>query len=137
MVSFIPLTVSSDTSPAEVYLFDRQTGQARFSACSRELDQAGRDVADAAVDVKARDGVMLHGYVTLPRGSTGKNLPLIINPHGGPHGVRDDWGFNPEVQLFANRGYAVLQINCSSTAATAMPSKGSAIAIGAPPCRTT
>ena len=61
--------------------------------------------------VKARDGLPLHGYITIPKNSNGKNLPLIINPHGGPHGPRDEWGFNPEVQLFANRGYAVLQIN--------------------------
>ena len=64
-----------------------------------------------AIDVTARDGTRLHGYITIPKGSNGKNLPLIINPHGGPHGVRDEWGFNPEVQLFANRGSAVLQIN--------------------------
>ena len=63
------------------------------------------------VEVRTRDGKTLHGYLTLPKNSSGKNLPLIVNPHGGPHGVRDDWGFNPEVQLFANRGYAVLQMN--------------------------
>jgi dipeptidyl aminopeptidase/acylaminoacyl peptidase len=63
------------------------------------------------VQVRTRDGLVIHGYLTLPKGSNGKNLPLIVNPHGGPHGPRDEWGFNPEVQLFANRGYAVLQMN--------------------------
>ena len=43
------------------------------------------------------------------RDSSGKNLPLILHPHGGPHGPRDEWGFNPEVQFLANRGYAALQ----------------------------
>src|SRR5690606_3517088 len=53
----------------------------------------------------------VHGYVTIPRGSEGKNLPMILHPHGGPHGPRDTWAFNPEVQFLANRGYAVLQVN--------------------------
>src|SRR3546814_367103 len=63
------------------------------------------------VKVKTRDGLVIHGYLTVPAGSDGKNLPLIVHPHGGPHGPRDEWGFNPEVQLLANRGYAVLQMN--------------------------
>jgi dipeptidyl aminopeptidase/acylaminoacyl peptidase len=56
------------------------------------------------------DGNTIHGYLTLPKGSSGKNLPVIINPHGGPW-FRDEWGWNPEVQFLANRGYAVLQMN--------------------------
>ncbi|MCU0624694.1 MAG: prolyl oligopeptidase family serine peptidase, partial [Gemmatimonadaceae bacterium] len=63
------------------------------------------------ITLKARDGVELHGYITIPRGSDGKNLPMILHPHGGPHGPRDEWGFNPEVQFLANRGFAVMQIN--------------------------
>jgi dipeptidyl aminopeptidase/acylaminoacyl peptidase len=64
----------------------------------------------------SRDGLTINGYLTLPVGVSGegdmppRNLPLVVNPHGGPW-VRDHWGFNPEVQLLANRGYAVLQIN--------------------------
>jgi dipeptidyl aminopeptidase/acylaminoacyl peptidase len=57
-----------------------------------------------------RDGITIHGYLTLPVGGSGKNLPLVVNPHGGPW-VRDSWGFNPEVQFLASRGYAVLQMN--------------------------
>lgn len=57
-----------------------------------------------------RDGQILNGYLTLPKGKDPKNLPVVINPHGGPW-ARDNWGFNPEVQFLANRGYAVLQIN--------------------------
>lgn len=108
---YLPLVVYSDTAPGEVYLFDRQTGQARFLLAGRSWINPDEMSPMRAIDVKARDGVMLHGYLTVPRGSSGKNLPLIVNPHGGPHGVRDSWGFNPEVQLLANRGYAVLQIN--------------------------
>ncbi len=58
----------------------------------------------------SRDGLTIHGYLTLPLGIEPKNLPVVINPHGGPW-YRDSWGFNPEVQFLANRGYAVLQMN--------------------------
>jgi len=62
------------------------------------------------ISYTSRDGLTIHGYLTLPAGSSGKNLPLIVNPHGGPW-VRDNWSFNSEVQFLANRGYAILQIN--------------------------
>ena len=108
---YLVMNVSSDMAPQETYLFDRQTGQASFLVASRSWINPDEMSPMRAVDIRARDGVTLHGYLTIPRGSDGKNLPLIINPHGGPHGIRDDWDFNPEVQLFANRGYAVLQVN--------------------------
>ncbi len=60
---------------------------------------------------KARDGLDIPAYLTLPRGRDPKNLPLIIVPHGGPFGIRDKLGYDPEVQFLANRGYAVLQPN--------------------------
>jgi dipeptidyl aminopeptidase/acylaminoacyl peptidase len=62
------------------------------------------------IQYKARDGLTIHGYLTVPKGSSGKNLPLIVNPHGGPE-LRDNWVFDPEVQFLANRGYAVLRVN--------------------------
>ncbi|MFI5171192.1 MAG: alpha/beta hydrolase family protein, partial [Chitinophagales bacterium] len=62
------------------------------------------------VSYKSRDGLTINGYLTLPVGSDGKNLPVVINPHGGPW-ARDSWFLNPEVQFLANRGYAVLQMN--------------------------
>jgi dipeptidyl aminopeptidase/acylaminoacyl peptidase len=61
------------------------------------------------VTYRARDGLTIHGYLTLPRGGR-TNLPLIVHPHGGPW-ARDVWGYDPEVQFLANRGYAVLQMN--------------------------
>jgi dipeptidyl aminopeptidase/acylaminoacyl peptidase len=61
---------------------------------------------------KSRDGITLHGYITLPKAAlAGEKVPVIVNPHGGPQGIRDSWGFNPEAQLFASRGYATLQVN--------------------------
>ena len=65
------------------------------------------------VDYQSRDGLKINGYLTLPKGynmENAKNLPVVINPHGGPW-ARDSWGFNPEIQFLANRGYAVLQMN--------------------------
>jgi dipeptidyl aminopeptidase/acylaminoacyl peptidase len=66
------------------------------------------------VRLKASDGLELNGYLTLPKGGVAKNLPLVLNPHGGPW-ARDSWGFDPEVQFLANRGYAVLQVNFRSS----------------------
>ena len=60
----------------------------------------------------SRDGLTIHGYITLPKAALeGKKIPMVVNPHGGPQGIRDSWGFNPETQLFASRGYATLQVN--------------------------
>lgn len=65
------------------------------------------------ISYTARDGLVIPGYLTLPNGltpETAKDLPVIVNPHGGPW-ARDNWGFNPEIQFLANRGYAILQMN--------------------------
>lgn len=105
------INVYSDIDPGSYYLFDRQTGQARFLLSAMDWIKPEQMSEMRPITVTARDGLELHGYLTVPRGSDGRNLPLILHPHGGPHGPRDRWGFNPEVQFLANRGYAVLQIN--------------------------
>jgi dipeptidyl aminopeptidase/acylaminoacyl peptidase len=70
-----------------------------------------QDLADMKpISYTARDGLTIHGYLTLPKGEVQNNLPVIIYPHGGPW-WRDDWQFRPDVQFLANRGYAVLQMN--------------------------
>ncbi len=64
------------------------------------------------ISFMSRDGVKIHGYITLPQQALeGEKVPVVVNPHGGPQGVRDSWGFNPEAQLFASRGYATLHVN--------------------------
>lgn len=108
---YILLTAYSEIDPGSYYLFDRQSGKARFLLSARDWIKPEEMSPMTPITLTARDGVKLHGYLTLPRGSTGRNLPLVLHPHGGPHGIRDDWGFNPEVQFLANRGYAVLQVN--------------------------
>ena len=62
------------------------------------------------IKYQSRDGLTINGYLTLPKGEAARNLPVVVNPHGGPW-YRDQWGYNPEVQFLANRGYAVLQVN--------------------------
>ena len=62
------------------------------------------------IKYKSRDGLTINGYLTLPKGTNGKNLPVVVNPHGGPW-ARDNWGYKSEIQFLANRGFAVFQMN--------------------------
>ena len=62
------------------------------------------------IKYESRDGLIINGYLTLPKNSDGKNLPVVVNPHGGPW-ARDTWGYRSEIQFLANRGYAVFQMN--------------------------
>ncbi|MDO5505800.1 MAG: S9 family peptidase [Pseudoxanthomonas suwonensis] len=107
----IIVSVSSDRNPGELYLYDRDSGQARFLLSSRQWLDPATMAAVKPFSFQARDGRTIHAYLTIPHGSDGRNLPLIVNPHGGPIGPRDEWEFNWEAQLLANRGYAVLQVN--------------------------
>lgn len=101
----------SDMDPGAYYLFDRQTSRAQFLLASRDWIKPEQMSPMQPITVTARDGRKLHGYLTVPAHTDGRDLPLILHPHGGPHGPRDEWGFNPDVQFLASRGYAVLQIN--------------------------
>ena len=99
-----------DTDPGTYYLFDKGTSQLRPLILSRP-ELGGYKLASVKpVNVKASDGTLIPAYLTLPPQSSGKNLPAIVMPHGGP-GARDEWGFDWLAQYFANRGYAVLQPN--------------------------
>ena len=62
------------------------------------------------IKYRSRDGLNINGYLTLPKGTNGKNLPVVVNPHGGPW-ARDNWGYKSEIQFLANRGFAVFQMN--------------------------
>ena len=107
----IIVSVYSDSNPGELYLYDRGTGKARFLMQGRAWLDPKKMASVKPFSFASRDGRTLYGYLTLPKGSNGKKLPLIVNPHGGPIGPRDNWRFSGETQLFANRGYAVLQVN--------------------------
>jgi dipeptidyl aminopeptidase/acylaminoacyl peptidase len=100
----------NDKSRGKRYLFDKTTGKLDFIAdVSPWLPES--ELADMKpISYKSRDGLTINGYLTLPKGVSAKNLPVVVNPHGGPW-ARDQWRFNPEVQFLANRGYAVFQMN--------------------------
>lgn len=99
----------SDTNPGEYFLFDTVARKADVLRYSREWVRPHQMRPKQPISLPARDGVQLHGYLTTPVGTAPH--PLIVLPHGGPHGRRDYWEYDPEVQLLAHRGYAVLQVN--------------------------
>lgn len=107
----VVINVRSDQNPGELYLFDRDTGTARFLLKSRPWITPSQMGRMRPVSFTTRDGRTVYAYLTIPNGSDGSNLPLIVNVHGGPMGPRDNWGYNNEAQMFASRGYATLQIN--------------------------
>lgn len=100
----------NDKVAARYYFYDKKTGDTKFLADAFPWLKEEHMATMKPVEYKSRDGLTIHGYLTLPKGYEAKNLPVVINPHGGPW-ARDDWGFNNEAQMFANRGYAVLQMN--------------------------
>lgn len=102
--------VSSASDPGAYYLFDTKTKQLQFLLNTSPWVNSNKMAKVEPFTITARDGVELRGYLTLPKGDT-KNLPLIVYPHGGPHGPRDFWRFDPDAQMLASRGYAVLQLN--------------------------
>lgn len=105
VVSFV-----KDNGPIAFWLFNRATGQKTFLFDHQPIYKKYKLSSMEPIEFHARDGLLIHGYLTYPCSSHKKNLPLIIDVHGGPW-IRDVWGFNSEVQWLANRGYAVLQIN--------------------------
>lgn len=101
---------TADDGPVPYFAYDRKTKQATFLFDHRpELKQYILSHMQP-VSFPSRDGLTLHGYLTLPQNSEPKNLPMVLNVHGGPW-HRDTWGFHPEAQWLANRGYACLQVN--------------------------
>jgi dipeptidyl aminopeptidase/acylaminoacyl peptidase len=103
--------VYSERIPSDYYLFDRKANRVTYIASNANWFKPEMLSEMRPISLKARDGLPLEGFLTIPRGSNGKNLPLVIHPHGGPFDVYDQWGYDPEVQLLASRGYAVLQVN--------------------------
>jgi len=100
----------SDRSLGVYYYLNRATNEfQKLANVSPWLNE--EELAEMKpITYTSRDGLTIHGYLILPKGLKAKKLPVVVNPHGGPWG-RDVWGFSPEVQFLANRGYAVLQMN--------------------------
>lgn len=104
------VAATSDRTQGTRYVYDR--GPDRLTVLGEVapwLPEASM-ASVRPITYRARDGLVIHGYLTLPNGVRAKALPVVVNPHGGPW-HRDGWGFNPEVQFLANRGFAVLQMN--------------------------
>jgi len=106
--------VSGDRNPGAFYLFNTKTMKTKHLFNARPWIKANEMAASEPYRIKTKDGLVLNGYMTLPKGKA-KNLPTIVLPHGGPH-ARDYWAYDPQVQMLANAGYAVIQINFRGSA---------------------
>jgi len=106
---FIVRTIS-DISLGNYYLYNEQKDIVKHLANVSPWLRSEELCEMQPIQYKSSDGLTIHGYLTLPKNKKAENLPVIVNPHGGPW-VRDTWRFNPEVQFLANRGFAVLQMN--------------------------
>jgi dipeptidyl aminopeptidase/acylaminoacyl peptidase len=101
---------TTDDGPVSYYRYDRDTKAATFLFDHRPVLRQFTLAKMEPFSFTSRDGLTIHGYVTFPPGVERRNLPTVLNVHGGPWG-RDAWGFDPEVQAFANRGYLCVQVN--------------------------
>lgn len=99
----------SDRNPGSYYIFDRDTNRVKLVNALRPWMDAATLSPSRPVSFQSRDGLTLHGVYTAPAGDGPK--PLVVLPHGGPHGPYDTWGYDSDVQFLASRGYAVLQVN--------------------------
>lgn len=104
--------VSSAEDPGTYYLWNAATKKLSQLLARASWIKPNQMAAMRPVDFKARDGLMLHGYLSMPPGKEdAKQLPLVVFVHGGPIGIRDYWDYDPYVQMMATHGYAVLQVN--------------------------
>jgi dipeptidyl aminopeptidase/acylaminoacyl peptidase len=104
------VSFDNPVDPGVTYLYDMQTRQSRFLYRPRPWLKPDQLAPMRAVSYRSRDGLTIHGYLTTPPGIPARKLPMVLLVHGGPW-ARDTYGYDPETQLLANRGYAVLQVN--------------------------
>jgi dipeptidyl aminopeptidase/acylaminoacyl peptidase len=100
----------SDRTAGDYFLFDVESRHARGIFAQMDWLPAQEMASTRAISLQARDGVVLHGYLTTPVAKDGP-LPMVLLPHGGPFGIYDEWGFDVETQILAAAGYAVLRLN--------------------------
>lgn len=104
------VTVTQSDGPIRYYRYRRDTGELAF-LFSHRPELTGYQLASMhPFAFTARDGLEVHGYVSYPPGVPARQLPAVLNVHGGPW-ARDSWGYHPEAQWLANRGYACIQVN--------------------------
>jgi len=104
-------SVYSDRDPGALYLYNRKENKADMLMVSMDGIDPEQMAERRPITFNARDGLKLHGFLTMPKHAPQEKLPLVLIPHGGPHGPYDSWSFDGDAQFLANRGYAVLQVN--------------------------
>jgi dipeptidyl aminopeptidase/acylaminoacyl peptidase len=109
------VTLNTPTRPSVTYLYSRRRGSLEKFYDPRPGLRGYRFAQKSPISFLSRDGLRIHGYVTLPPGRPARALPLVVLVHGGPWGDQDKWEFDSDVQLLANRGYVVLQVNYRGT----------------------
>ena len=109
--SLAVLSVRSANHPVEFYIYDFKNRKLNYLLNSSPWLKAEQLAQTTSVFYKSRDGLDIQGILTLPKGKEAKNLPLIMLPHGGPHGIRDYLEMDRDAKVFAQHGYAVLQPN--------------------------
>ncbi len=99
-----------DNGPVPFYAYDRKSLRATLLFDNQPALNEYTLATMEPISFTSRDGLTIHGYLTLPPDGQKRGLPMVLNVHGGPWG-RDAWGYRPDAQWFANRGYACLQVN--------------------------
>ncbi|SHF01242.1 Dipeptidyl aminopeptidase/acylaminoacyl peptidase [Microbulbifer donghaiensis] len=109
------IKVTADNEPGQFHLYDAESKELRYILASKPWLQGESLARSEAVEFEASDGRKIAGFLTRSEGGKGL-LPLVVKPHGGPHGVRDYWEYDDDVQMLASRGFAVLQVNFRGSA---------------------
>ncbi|SEL62560.1 Dipeptidyl aminopeptidase/acylaminoacyl peptidase [Pseudoxanthomonas sp. GM95] len=108
----ILIAITSDKDPGAWYLLNRADNKLRRLLTEREGIDPAQMGERRSMRFTTSDGKQLEALLTLPAGITDpRTLPMVLVPHGGPHGVQDDWDFDTDAQFLASRGYLVLQVN--------------------------
>ncbi|MEG0192246.1 MAG: S9 family peptidase [Stenotrophomonas sp.] len=106
----------SARNPGDFYLYDTIDKKARHLISRSDWIDPAQSAIVQPVSLKARDGLALHGFLTLPAGQPAAGLPMVVMPHGGPIGIFDDGTYDVDAQMLAAAGYAVLQVNYRGSA---------------------
>lgn len=102
--------VTVDNGPVSFYFYSRDKKEGKLLFYNKpDLKNYKMSIMEP-ISLNSRDGLTINGYITYPKGGERKKLPIVLNVHGGPW-VRDTWGYNPEAQWLADRGYVCVQVN--------------------------
>ena len=105
-------SVTSDKEPGAYFIFDQTSNRAYPLFNRKQAIDPDQMSERRPIKYKSRDGIDINGYITIPKSQDfTKKMPLVVLPHGGPHGISDGWEYDNDAQFLASRGYAVLQVN--------------------------